>query len=174
VSRAGIAGTESVSPGVAAASGAGTGVVSDGVATAGAGVGVDAFVIATGVPIESETTGAFANGSFDLAAEDDWAFGAVCECESLTTGSFRTTRLCVADGTASGRCDVVAVVGCGALGSGASTCTFGTRRSGSGVFGSVNAGSASFVLGIDGCRSAAAIGTTYSDRSTTRPIPAHQ
>lgn len=104
-----------------------------------------------GAPIESETTGAFANGSLDLAAEDDWVCGAICECESLTTGSFRTTRfVCVVEGTVSGRRDVVALVVGGALGSGASTCTFGTRRSGSGAFGSVSAGSASFVLGIDG------------------------
>jgi hypothetical protein len=77
--------------------------------------------------------------------------GATYECESLTTGSFRTTRfVSVAEGIASGRCDAVALVGCGATGSGVSTCTFGTRRSGSGAFGSVSAGSASFVLGIAG------------------------
>lgn len=103
MSRAGIVGTESVSPD-AAASGVGTGVVSDGAATSFAGAGDDAFVSAIGVPIESVTTGAFANGSLGFAAEDDWVCGAVCECESLTTGSFRTTRFVrVVEGAATGR-----------------------------------------------------------------------
>jgi hypothetical protein len=109
-----------------------------------------------GVPMLSSTTGMPAKGSF--AADDAGvALVATCRCVSLTTGTRCATRLAVLAGAGARR---AARAGCTRDGSGASRCTVGTRRSGSGALGSESVGSGTVRAGIAGARNAPTIGST--------------
>ena len=127
------------------------GAASVGAGAAGAVSGND-----TGAPTLSLTTGAFANGSFGF---DDVfeACGATCVCVSATTGTRCTTLFAgrgATDGTRCAECS-----DCATRGSGARRCTFGTRKSGSGAFGSDNVGNDNVRADIAGCLNAPAIGS---------------
>lgn len=140
------------------------------VAAAGAGAAVDASADDGSVasePTSSSTTGAFANGSGVLEV---WGGdGAICECLSLTTGSF---TVCVVWATWFFGAATVTGVRLTA-GSGAGTCNFGTRSSGAATFGSDNGGSGVTATGAAACRNARTSGPTYSDTRTSTPRAVH-
>lgn len=155
--------------GAAGATGAAGGVV------AVACVVLDGNVI--GVPMVSETTGAFANGSCGPLMTDRVLGGAISVWESETTGRRRRTVLGTIDVCASGcrpftprACACV----CASGGSAACGFTFGTRRSGIATFGSAMFGSGTTGAAITGCLNTAATGPAYMPTSTSRQRPAHQ
>ena len=143
---------------VGAATGASGAAGSAGAPAAACVGGSASFGRLSGVPIESLTTGTFANGSF--------AFGAAFEveprtaCTSFTTGTRVWTTLRVAARGAAACAGLAAAAGCASGGSGATRCTFGTRRYGKSTAGTLSAGSGSGAAATAGMRKAAAIGPT--------------
>jgi hypothetical protein len=128
------------------------------------------------VPTSSETTVAFAYGSFGVLAAEVFGCGATCVCVSLTTG----TRTCRTVGTARVFCAcgiaafrVAGVAWCEGGGSGARRLSFGTFRSGGVSCGRSMPGSAVVGAATAGTRNAPTIGTTYSSASTSRLTVTH-
>lgn len=138
-------------------------------AAVGAGAGVGASAVDGKVasePTSCSTTGAFANGSAGVF-EDCGGDGATCECLSLMTGTLCAAWTSCFVGAAAGRGVRLAV------GSGARTFSFGTRRSGAATFGSDKAGSGVTAAGTAACRNTRTIGPMYSDMSTSSPMAVH-
>ena len=149
---------------VGSVDGAGAGCCVSAGGTAGVAGGAVAATLAddgspTGAPTLSLTTGAFAYGSFGVAV-DVFAGLGICEWTSLTTGMWRP--VCAAVPAEAG--DETGV-GDGAArwtsgGSGGGACSTGTFRSGNAGVGNDSVGSGLVWTESDGCRSAAAIGST--------------
>jgi hypothetical protein len=174
-----VVGSVASDAGVAASGVAASGVTFSTVGVAGA---TEVAGSSTGVPIPSETTTAFANGSFGAALAFG-AAGATCVCTSATIGTgcvadWRCAAdLCCAAGREAARGAVaVAATACCNRGRGASRCTFGTRRTGKATAGMVSVGSGLGAVrdGSAGCRHAAASGAAYMSTRTVSPSPAHQ